>query len=101
MSSGGAETILDVGGMDATEAFEDVGHSDEARELLSALLIGVLKKDAASRQTRQASQPKIAANRRYSSTLCAVIAVPLVLVAGAYLYPMAHLMTSGSMSFAR
>lgn len=27
-------------GKDATEAFEDVGHSDEAREILSGLLIG-------------------------------------------------------------
>ncbi|KAK5009525.1 hypothetical protein LTR39_004918, partial [Cryomyces antarcticus] len=27
---GGEEVLLDVGGQDATEAFEDVGHSDEA-----------------------------------------------------------------------
>lgn len=27
-------------GQDATEAFEDVGHSDEARELLPAMLVG-------------------------------------------------------------
>ena len=26
--------MLDVGGQDSTEAFEDVGHSDEAREIL-------------------------------------------------------------------
>lgn len=35
---------MDVGGQDATEAFEDVGHSDEARELLEDLLIGSLKR---------------------------------------------------------
>lgn len=43
-TSGGEEVLLDVGGQDATEAFEDVGHSDEAREILEGLLIGKLKR---------------------------------------------------------
>ena len=42
--SGGEEVLLDVGGQDATEAFEDVGHSDEARESLDAMLVGTLKR---------------------------------------------------------
>ncbi|KAF2860609.1 cytochrome b5 [Piedraia hortae CBS 480.64] len=41
---GGEEVLLDVGGQDATEAFEDVGHSDEAREILSKMLVGELKR---------------------------------------------------------
>ena len=41
---GGEEVLLDVGGQDATEAFEDVGHSDEAREILQGLLVGNLKR---------------------------------------------------------
>lgn len=36
--------LLDVGGQDATEAFEDVGHSDEAREILDGLIVGNLKR---------------------------------------------------------
>lgn len=36
--------MLDVGGQDSTEAFEDVGHSDEAREILEGLLVGNLKR---------------------------------------------------------
>lgn len=36
--------MLDVAGQDATEAFEDVGHSDEAREILNGLLIGTLQR---------------------------------------------------------
>ena len=36
--------MLDVAGQDATEAFEDVGHSDEAREVLDGLLVGTLKR---------------------------------------------------------
>ena len=42
--SGGEEVLLDVGGQDATEPFEDVGHSDEAREILDGLLVGKLKR---------------------------------------------------------
>ena len=41
---GGEEVLMDVGGQDATEPFEDVGHSDEAREILDGLLIGDLKR---------------------------------------------------------
>ncbi|OCK81649.1 cytochrome b5 [Lepidopterella palustris CBS 459.81] len=41
---GGEEVLLDVAGQDATEAFEDVGHSDEAREILDTLLVGTLKR---------------------------------------------------------
>ncbi|KAF2848678.1 cytochrome b5 [Plenodomus tracheiphilus IPT5] len=41
---GGEEVLLDVGGQDSTEAFEDVGHSDEAREILDGMLVGTLKR---------------------------------------------------------
>ncbi|KJZ78486.1 Putative cytochrome b5 [Hirsutella minnesotensis 3608] len=41
---GGEEVMLDVAGQDATEAFEDVGHSDEARETLDKLYVGELKR---------------------------------------------------------
>ncbi|PFH49254.1 hypothetical protein AMATHDRAFT_63530 [Amanita thiersii Skay4041] len=37
---GGDEVILAEGGQDATEAFEDVGHSDEARALLPGMYVG-------------------------------------------------------------
>ncbi|KAI9246512.1 cytochrome b5-like heme/steroid binding domain-containing protein [Phascolomyces articulosus] len=40
---GGEEVLLDEAGKDATEAFEDIGHSDEAREFyLTKYLIGEL-----------------------------------------------------------
>lgn len=39
---GGDEVILAEAGQDATEAFEDVGHSDEARALLPDMLVGEL-----------------------------------------------------------
>lgn len=40
---GGEEVIVDVAGGDATEAFDDIGHSDEAREVLALLKIGKLQ----------------------------------------------------------
>jgi len=42
---GGEEVLLDVAGQEATEAFEDVGHSDEARGILDGMLIGTLKRE--------------------------------------------------------
>ncbi|ORE19974.1 cytochrome b5 [Rhizopus microsporus] len=36
------EVLIDEAGKDATEAFEDIGHSDEAREMLQKYQIGVL-----------------------------------------------------------
>ena len=49
--SGGEEVLLDVAGQDATEAFEDVGHSDEARETLDSLIVGTLKRRVSSRSS--------------------------------------------------
>ncbi|CAH3133793.1 unnamed protein product [Porites lobata] len=39
---GGEEVLLEQAGGDATESFEDVGHSSDARELLLTYLIGEL-----------------------------------------------------------
>ena len=39
---GGKDILLEVAGTDATEAFEEVGHSDEAREQLEPFHIGAL-----------------------------------------------------------
>ena len=58
MYRGGEEVLLDVGGQDSTEAFEDVGHSDEAREILDGLLVGNLK--------RQVRHPPTPQSRTYN-----------------------------------
>ncbi|XP_050344383.1 cytochrome b5-like [Nymphalis io] len=39
---GGEDTLLDVAGKDGSREFEDVGHSDDARELLKKYKIGSL-----------------------------------------------------------
>jgi cytochrome b involved in lipid metabolism len=43
---GGDEVLLAEGGQDATEAFEDVGHSDEARALLPGMFVGDFEQDS-------------------------------------------------------
>ncbi|KAK5946761.1 hypothetical protein PMZ80_000904 [Knufia obscura] len=58
---GGEEVLLDVAGQDATEAFEDVGHSDEAREILEGLLVGSLKRVEGDPAPKKAATDKIAA----------------------------------------
>ena len=40
MHPGGENLLIDFAGLDATEAFEDVGHTNEAREILESLNIG-------------------------------------------------------------
>lgn len=40
---GGEEVIADVAGTDATESFDDIGHSDDAHDILKGLLIGKLE----------------------------------------------------------
>lgn len=39
---GGIEVLIDCGGVDATEAFEDVAHSDDALDMLEPYFIGDL-----------------------------------------------------------
>jgi len=41
---GGQAVLIDQGGFDATEAFEEVGHSDFALEILKTYQIGVLNR---------------------------------------------------------
>jgi len=43
---GGDEVIIAEGKNDASEAFEDVGHSDEARALLPGMLVGEFEKNS-------------------------------------------------------
>lgn len=40
---GGAEVMLEVAGQDATNMFEDIGHSSDAREEMKKYEIGLLK----------------------------------------------------------
>jgi len=90
---GGEEVLVDVGGQDATEAFEDVGHSDEAREILVGMLIGKLKRVDGDPPHKSGSTDKIAAGPGGKDTgagfgvaMYAVILVGGAAAFGAYKY---------------
>ncbi|EHK23871.1 uncharacterized protein TRIVIDRAFT_179320 [Trichoderma virens Gv29-8] len=92
---GGEEVLLDVAGQDATEAFEDVGHSDEARESLAALIVGDLKREAGDPvpQVTSSSVPSIKSSPSSSNGgfgLYSVVAIGGLIAYFAYQYIQAN-----------
>ena len=81
---GGAEVMLDVSGQDADEFFEDIGHSNDAREELAKHQIGVLKLTAAEIEQRKLEAEKKKAGSGGGGM--GPIAVVVALVAAGYYY---------------
>ncbi|UZJ51615.1 hypothetical protein CBS101457_000935 [Exobasidium rhododendri] len=81
---GGDEVLLSEAGKDATEAFEDVGHSDDARSLLPNMLVGSME-GAVSSVKRAAPSVNQAAQKSGNPIL---MFIPLFLLGGwiAYRY---------------
>ncbi|KAF8246754.1 cytochrome b5 [Wilcoxina mikolae CBS 423.85] len=85
---GGEEVLMDVGGQDATDSFEDVGHSDEAREILEKLYVGKLKRTAADPKPRlsQTSTTGTSASSDTGTTLYAFVFLAAIVAFGAFKY---------------
>ncbi|KAL7276913.1 hypothetical protein RUND412_000105 [Rhizina undulata] len=87
---GGEEVLMDVGGQDATEAFEDVGHSDEAREILNGLLVGNLKRTPGDPKPNVPAAPGSQASTSSSTdagtTIYAFFLIAGLVAFGAYKY---------------
>ncbi len=81
---GGAEVMLDVSGQDATEFFEDIGHSNDAREELKKHMIGVLKLSEAEIEKRRLDAEKKKSTGGGGGM--GVIAVVVAVVAAGYFY---------------
>ncbi|KAI3406567.1 CYB5 [Candida oxycetoniae] len=79
---GGEEVLLDVAGSDATEAFDDIGHSDEAHEILAKLFIGNLK-GAKPVEAKRAQSYK---SEEGSVNVPLIAVVVFLLAFGAYYY---------------
>ncbi|KAI9354965.1 cytochrome b5-like heme/steroid binding domain-containing protein [Pilaira anomala] len=54
---GGEEVLIDEGAKDATTAFDDVGHSDDARAMLEQYYIGDV--DSASKPVKVVRQDEV------------------------------------------
>jgi len=85
---GGEEVLMDVAGQDATEAFEDVGHSDEAREILQGFLVGTLKRSENDPKPNVASISKSASGTSSSGGIPSFVFAIIIAVAaaGGYYY---------------
>ncbi|KAL1845912.1 hypothetical protein Plec18170_009513 [Paecilomyces lecythidis] len=82
---GGEEVLLDVGGQDGTEAFEDVGHSDEAREILGPLEVGTLKRQPGEAAPKTANPSSVSVPKKDNTGL-GVGLYAAVLIGGAAAY---------------
>lgn len=54
---GGPEALMEVAGTDATSAYEDVGHSEDAREIMHPMIVGSLKGASADDAGSKSSSP--------------------------------------------
>ncbi|KAJ5173121.1 hypothetical protein N7492_005714 [Penicillium capsulatum] len=83
---GGEEVLLDVGGQDGSEAFEDVGHSDEAREILDGLLVGTVKRMPGDPEPKSHAPTASSSSSSSSSAGFGVGLYAVVLIGGAIAY---------------
>ncbi|XP_052815142.1 cytochrome b5-like [Mya arenaria] len=61
---GGEEVLLEQAGGDATDAFEDVGHSTDARELMKDYLVGdIVESDKKNRKKQERLTPAMQAEQ--------------------------------------
>lgn len=85
---GGEEVLLQQAGQDATESFNDVGHSADAREMAKEYLVGQL----APEDSRNAKAPKLSEAAYESSWKDVIFSptwtnffIPVVISLGVYL----------------
>lgn len=83
---GGEEVLLDVAGKDATTEFIDVGHSEEAEEILGKLLIGQTDPKEVPVVHIQTKKSVVSDSDDSSSSSIIYLVISIALAAAAYLY---------------
>ncbi|OAL38637.1 hypothetical protein AYO20_01843 [Fonsecaea nubica] len=83
---GGEEVIMDCAGKDGTEAFDEVGHSNEAHDQLRELLIGSLDQVSADAVAKARLKSKVKDNPSSTLTLYSIIVAIVAAALAAYLY---------------
>ncbi|KAJ4987693.1 NADH-cytochrome b5 reductase 1-like protein 2 [Stagonosporopsis vannaccii] len=87
---GGADVLIDVAGKDATEEYADVGHSEDADEILNSYLIGIaanpekLKRSKNVKLVQQVPPTEVAESSSAASGVVKVVAGSLALAGAAY-----------------
>ncbi|KAH3676125.1 hypothetical protein WICMUC_002422 [Wickerhamomyces mucosus] len=76
---GGEEVIIDCAGIDATNPFDDIGHSEDARETLKELLIGEIDVETLPKGKSISSTSSSTSNQ--DSNIGLIIAIILVILA--------------------
>ncbi|KAJ5638389.1 hypothetical protein N7490_008268 [Penicillium lividum] len=78
---GGADALLDQSGIDATNAFEDVGHSDDARTTMEAFKIGKADNLPLDARTSSAEFMKLEQSTctTYPAVLVLAVLLPILL----------------------
>ncbi|KIX94353.1 uncharacterized protein Z520_10063 [Fonsecaea multimorphosa CBS 102226] len=75
---GGREKLLETGGSDVTELFENAAHSEDARSLLSEMYIGDLLPEENSKPARKSVERRLPTNADgipsvWLYTICVVV----------------------------
>ncbi|CAO3666340.1 unnamed protein product [Umbelopsis ramanniana] len=83
---GGEEVLLDEAGKDATEAFEDIGHSDEAREILEKYYVADLDEASKKNVKKTPIARAPAASESSSSGSALRVVIPILAVLGYLAY---------------
>lgn len=88
---GGADVLVEVAGGDATAAYEEVGHSEDANEILETYLVGAVKDAQQFVQPKavrviQQSSPSADSPKRASSAAKAATAIAATLSTTAVIY---------------
>mmetsp|Transcript_7249 Transcript_7249/g.15677 ORF Transcript_7249/g.15677 Transcript_7249/m.15677 type:complete len:138 (-) Transcript_7249:208-621(-) len=81
---GGSEVLLDVAGKDGDEFFEDIGHSNDARDELKKHMVGVLKLTPEEIEQRRLDKENKSGGGGGGGM--GVVAVVVAAVAAAYFY---------------
>jgi cytochrome b involved in lipid metabolism len=86
---GGEEVLVELAGQDASEAFEEIGHSEDARDLLKKLLVGTLETSAGKPQDTAKAPEQIAPEKKKEAprhSFSALYALVPVIIAGLIAY---------------
>jgi len=81
---GGGEVLLDVGGKNADEFFEDIGHSRDARNELAKHQVGILKMSAEEIEEMKLKAEKEANATGGASNLLIIIVIIVAIALGYY-----------------